>query len=61
MAKQARQVIVLTESEKFAKPGIVPLLPPHNVSVLVTDSAIPSDARHFLEKAGVRIINPQDS
>jgi DeoR/GlpR family transcriptional regulator of sugar metabolism len=61
MAKQARKVIVLTESEKFVKPGIVPLLPPHRVSVLVTDSAIPPDTRHFLEKAGVRIINPQDS
>jgi DeoR/GlpR family transcriptional regulator of sugar metabolism len=56
MAKQALQVIVLTESEKFAKQGIVPLLPPDSVGILITDSAIPPEVERFLQEAGTKVI-----
>jgi DeoR/GlpR family transcriptional regulator of sugar metabolism len=55
MAKQARRVIVLTESEKFLKQGIVPLLPARSVRTLITDAAIPPEPERFLEGAGVAI------
>jgi DeoR/GlpR family transcriptional regulator of sugar metabolism len=55
MAKQAFKVIVLTESEKFTKQGIVPLLPPGSVSTLITDSAIPPETERFLEEAGTKV------
>jgi DeoR/GlpR family transcriptional regulator of sugar metabolism len=61
MAKQARQVIVLTESEKFAKPGIVPLLPSASIGILITDSAIPSETECFLERAGIRVIKAPEA
>jgi DeoR/GlpR family transcriptional regulator of sugar metabolism len=61
MAKQARQVIVLAESEKFTKPGIVPLLPSGSVNILVTDSAIPPETGRSLEDAGIRIIKAPES
>jgi DeoR/GlpR family transcriptional regulator of sugar metabolism len=55
MAKQARQVIVLTESEKLSKPGVVPLLPLREVGVLITDSAIPKEIEGVLEGAGTTV------
>jgi DeoR/GlpR family transcriptional regulator of sugar metabolism len=55
MAKQARQVIVLTESEKLSKPGVVPILPPREVGILITDSAIPEEIEGILEAAGTAI------
>jgi DeoR/GlpR family transcriptional regulator of sugar metabolism len=61
MAKQARTVIVLAESEKFANPGIVPLLPPAGVDILVTDSAIPPETGRSLEDSGIRIIKARDA
>jgi DeoR/GlpR family transcriptional regulator of sugar metabolism len=61
MAQQAHQVIVLTESEKFAKLGVVPLLPLRNIAILVTDSAILPETGRLMEDAGIRIIKTQDS
>jgi DeoR/GlpR family transcriptional regulator of sugar metabolism len=55
LAKQARQVIVLTESEKLSKPGTVPLLPPHDVGILITDQAIPKEIEAILEAAGTAV------
>jgi DeoR/GlpR family transcriptional regulator of sugar metabolism len=55
MAKQAAQVIILTESEKFAKQGLVPLLPAQNVSAVITDSAIPADAEAYLTEQGIQV------
>jgi DeoR/GlpR family transcriptional regulator of sugar metabolism len=60
MAKQARQVIVLTESEKFAKSGVVPLLPSSRIGILITDSAIPPETERFLEGAGTRVIKAEE-
>jgi DeoR/GlpR family transcriptional regulator of sugar metabolism len=55
MTKQALKVIVLTESEKFTKQGIVPLLLPGSVSTLITDSAIPPETERILEEAGTTV------
>jgi DeoR/GlpR family transcriptional regulator of sugar metabolism len=61
MAKQAGQVIVLTESEKFSKLGVVPLLPLQSVGIVVTDAAISPETGRLLEDAGVRIVKARDS
>jgi DeoR/GlpR family transcriptional regulator of sugar metabolism len=53
MAKQAAQVIVLTESEKFSKQGLVPLLPFENIAQLITDSAIPPEKERFLTERDI--------
>lgn len=42
MARQAEEVIVLTESEKFSKRGIVPLNLKDQVKAVITDSEIDS-------------------
>ncbi|MDR0760280.1 MAG: DeoR/GlpR family DNA-binding transcription regulator [Treponema sp.] len=55
MAKQAREVIILTESEKFSKRGFAPLLPLHAVNTVITDSAIPAGAEARLAEKGVKV------
>jgi DeoR/GlpR family transcriptional regulator of sugar metabolism len=55
MAKQAQEVIILTESEKFSKQGVVPLLPFDDVSAVFTDNLIPSDKEAFLYKKGINV------
>jgi DeoR/GlpR family transcriptional regulator of sugar metabolism len=56
MVKQAAQVIILTESEKFSKQGLVPLLPFERVSRLITDSAIPPEKERFLTERKIRVL-----
>jgi DeoR/GlpR family transcriptional regulator of sugar metabolism len=55
MAKQARRVIVLSESGKFAGQGVVPLLPSGSVSILITDSALSPKIGRLLQDAGARV------
>jgi DeoR/GlpR family transcriptional regulator of sugar metabolism len=55
MAKQAVQVIVLTESEKFSKQGLVPLLPFSGIAQLITDSAIPPERERFLTERNIMV------
>lgn len=55
MAKQAREVIILTESEKFTKQGLVPLLPFSSVSAVFTDNLIPPEKETFLSKQGIKL------
>ena len=55
MAKQAQEVIILTESEKFSKKGLVPLLPFSSVSAVFTDNQIPQEKESFLSKRGIKI------
>lgn len=56
MAENAEQVVMLTESFKFSKQGIVPLFQPQEVDYLVTDSFMPENAEKELELQGVRIM-----
>ena len=55
MAKQAQEVIVLTESEKFSKQGVVPILPFSSVSAVYTDDLIPREKEHFLLEQGIKV------
>jgi DeoR/GlpR family transcriptional regulator of sugar metabolism len=56
MARQAARVIVLTESEKFLKQGLVPLLPFSGISQVITDSAIPPEKERFLSGRGIEVL-----
>jgi DeoR/GlpR family transcriptional regulator of sugar metabolism len=55
MAKQARDVIVLTESAKFPRQGSVPLLSVDAVSRVVTDSNLPGQVQEHLTGAGITV------
>lgn len=55
MAKQAKQIIVVTESAKFNQIGTVRLLPTENVNYIVTDDKIPLDCEIYLKEHGVII------
>ena len=55
MAKQAQEVIILTESEKFLKQGIVPLLPFSSISRVFTDNLIPTEKEKFLSGHGIKV------
>ena len=55
MAGQADQVIVLTESSKFSRQGVVTLLPTKQVSIVQTDDAIPLETEVFLMNQGVDV------
>jgi len=55
MAKQAQEVIILTESEKFLKQGVVPLLPFGSVSAVFTDNLIPQEKESLLSAKGIKV------
>jgi DeoR/GlpR family transcriptional regulator of sugar metabolism len=55
MAKQANQVIVLTESEKFFKKGLSPLLPFEQIHAVITDDAIPPEKERLLLERGIEV------
>lgn len=56
MSLQAENIIVLTESEKFARRGTVPLNLKRKVAVVITDKGIPTDMEAGLLQAGTEII-----
>lgn len=53
MTKQARQVVVLTESLKFPRQGAVQLLPVTAVSRVVTDTNLSLPMQNHLTEAGI--------
>jgi len=55
MAKQVREVIILTESEKFSKQGMVPLLPFNSISTVFTDDLVPPEKEKFLTEQGIKV------
>lgn len=56
MAAQAQEVIVLTESEKFEKNGIIPMNIPGQPCAVVTDRMIPQEYIDALTEENCRII-----
>lgn len=60
MAHQAEKVVVLTESEKFGRRGIVPLNLPQSASpqprIVVTNRNLPQDALASLHEKGTEVI-----
>jgi DeoR/GlpR family transcriptional regulator of sugar metabolism len=53
MARQAADVVVLTESLKFPRQGAVPLLPLDAVRHVVTDANLPTPIQDHLTSAGL--------
>ena len=56
MAQQADQVIVVSDSSKFGKPGFARILPFAGVDALVTDNGIPKDFEENVVESDVRVI-----
>lgn len=56
MAAQAESVIVLTESEKFTRRGIVPLNLGGQIKTVITDNRIPEEANQALRLRGIEVI-----
>ncbi len=55
MAKQAKQVIVVTDSSKFNQIGVVNLLPTQNITSVVTDNNIPNCCESYLIEQGITV------
>lgn len=56
MAEQADEVIVLSDSSKFGKPGFARILPFDGVDALVTDQELSVEFEEELTKANVRVV-----
>ncbi|MBR3316228.1 MAG: DeoR/GlpR transcriptional regulator [Atopobiaceae bacterium] len=56
MAESAAEVIVLTESEKFARHSAVPLRLQGKPVTLVTDDGLSGESRHGVEALGVAVL-----
>ncbi len=55
-AVQAEEVVVMSDSSKFGKPGFARILPFSEVDVLVTDTLLQQDMEADLRNAGVRVV-----
>ncbi|MCK4563329.1 MAG: DeoR/GlpR transcriptional regulator [Verrucomicrobia bacterium] len=56
MAEQADEVIVLSASSKFGKPGFARILPFDGVDTLITDAQLSSEFKEILTDSNVRIV-----
>lgn len=56
MARQAEELVIVTESLKFPRKGAVRLVPASGVGTLYTDDRIPSRIQSQLTSSGVRIV-----
>lgn len=56
MADQADEVIVISDSSKFGKPGFARILPFYGVDTLITDGQLSSEFEKILTHADVRIV-----
>ena len=55
MARQAENVIAVTESSKFDRVSTVPLAIPGGVRAVITDSSIRAESVEMLRQANVRV------
>lgn len=55
MAKQASQVIVVTDSIKFGQKGVVNLIATSTIHCVVSDQGIPSEYQEYLETQGIMV------
>lgn len=56
MSRQASQIVVLTESEKFHKHGTVPLNLKSNIKTIITDDKIPKSIYTELVEYGINVV-----
>ncbi|MDR1948837.1 MAG: DeoR/GlpR family DNA-binding transcription regulator, partial [Spirochaetaceae bacterium] len=55
LAEQARQIIVLTESDKFFHQGVEGIVRTDEVTIVYTDDKIPQDTESFLKERNVTV------
>ena len=60
LARQTKQIIVLTESDKFLHTGVVSIFQTEEVSTVLTDDKIPLEKENFLKGKNVRVFKVQD-
>lgn len=56
MARQASNVVVVTDSVKFKQKGVVNLIDTSKVSYVYTDSNIPEETEEYLKENNIKII-----
>ena len=56
LAKQAKKVIVVTDSSKFDQVGVVSLMDTKKVSMVYTDKEINLDSENYLKENQVEVI-----
>lgn len=56
MAGQAETVVVLAESEKFSKYGMVPLNLKERLKIAVSDQGLPQETRQILQAQGIDLL-----
>lgn len=56
MTKQANKVIVVSDSGKFGRLGLVNLVPTSQVSCVITDDKINESSKLYLEEQGIEVI-----
>ncbi len=56
MAAQAERVVVLTESDKFSRRGVVPMHLGDKVDCVVTDDGVDDAVAAAIEAAGVELV-----
>ncbi|MCC7371509.1 MAG: DeoR/GlpR transcriptional regulator [Chloroflexi bacterium] len=56
MVHAARQVILLADAQKWSRTGFIKVTPLSSIQTVVTDDALPDDARAAIEKAGAELI-----
>ena len=56
MARQAREVVLVTDSSKFTKTGVVALVDLHQISKVITDQGIPENIKEELEQNQIQLI-----
>lgn len=55
MAERAEKTIVLTDSGKFARAGVMTQMPFDEIYAVVTDEGIPQETRELLQSRGIRL------
>ncbi|MDR1059270.1 MAG: DeoR/GlpR family DNA-binding transcription regulator [Treponema sp.] len=61
LAEQASQVIVLTESDKFFRHGVVGIVNTNDVAAVYTDDRIPQEVESFLLENEVQLVKVNSS
>lgn len=60
MAKQASNVIIVTDSVKFQQKGVVSLLDTKKVSYIYTDSNIPEETEEYLIENNIKVMKTEN-
>lgn len=56
MIRAARQVILLTDSSKWGKAGLIKVAPLTEIDLIITDTGFPVDARADIERLGIEML-----